>query len=321
VAGAGAYYRYLRRPAAETAPPEVAYAIPPTLDVVDTPATLRRTIATVQNGDKLLVVGRTKHWAHVRLANGLEGWVPAEDLQDAEYFEKGLALFRQLAKQPVQAAGHTDTEVNLHLEPSRSAPELAKLSKDTHIDVYGRRIVARNPQPGQASNGVKDVWYLVRTFNRAGWMLGRFVDLDVPPGIAMYAQGINLVAWLVLDTVNDSGHQVPQYLAADRIRTQDFDFNHIRVFTWWIKRHKYVTAYVEGGLNGYFPIWVTPQGGVPYFRLRLVDEDGNHFQKVYGLFDTIVKTIGTVPGWESDAMPQPFRRKPGERSRKPRRRR
>ncbi len=152
-------------------------------------------------------------------------------------------------------------------------------------------------------------------------MLGRFVDLDIPPGIAMYAQGVNLVAWLVLDTVNDSGRQVPQYLAADRIATRDFDFNHIRVFTWWVKRHKYVTAYVEGSVNGYFPIRVTSIGGVPYFRLRLVDDDGKQFQKVYGLFDTIVKVIGTVPGWDSDAMPEKPEHKHGRRDRWARRKR
>ncbi|MGH9430857.1 MAG: SH3 domain-containing protein [Terriglobia bacterium] len=309
--GAALYYRYLYRPIKQATPSEIAYALPATLNVEDTPAILRRTVATVQNGARLLVLGRTEHWAHVRLENGVEGWVPLESLQSAAPFDKGVALFRRLGEAQVQAAGHTDTEVNLRIEPSRDAPRLDRLPANLHLEVYDRRIVARQPQPGQG--GVKDVWYLVRTNDRAGWMLGRFVDLDVPPGIAMYAQGVNMVAWMMLDTVNDSGRRVPQYVAADRIRTQHFDFNHIRVFTWWIKRHKYVTAYVEGGVNGYFPIRVTHVGGVPYFRLRLVDDDGNKIQKVYGLFDTIVKTIGTVPGWESDAMPAKLERRPNRK--------
>jgi hypothetical protein len=119
----------------------------------------------------------------------------------------------------------------------------------------------------------------------------------------MYAQGTNVVAWLVLNTVVDGGQQVPQYLVADRIGTQEVDFNHIRVFTWWIKDHKYVTAYVESGLNGYFPMRGTSLAGVPYFRLRLIDQGGRKFQKVYGLFDTITRPLGTVDGWESDALP------------------
>ena len=82
------------------------------------------------------------------------------------------------------------------------------------------------------------------------------------------------------------------------------DFNHIRVFTWWAKHQKYVTAYVESNLNGYFPIRLATIAGVPHFRLRLIDEDGRKFQKIYGLFATITRPVGTVDGWESNDMPQ-----------------
>jgi hypothetical protein len=305
IAGAGAlYYRYLRRPEKHPTPSEVAYVLPPTLDVEDTPAILRRTVATVQNGAKLVVLGKTEHWAEVRIPSGIEGWVPLESLQAAGSFDNGLALLKQLEQKQIQAVGHTDTDVNLHLKPALDAPVLARLPANLHIDVYDRRIVPREVKPAQLSGKARtDVWYEVRTTDRAGWMLGRFVDLDVPPGLAMYAQGVNLVAWLVLDDVDDGGHQVPQYIAADRIGVRDFDFNHIRVFTWWKKHHRYVTAYVQSGVDGYFPILVNHIAGIPYFRLRLVDQDGNKIQRVYGLFDTIVKPIGTEPGWESNAMP------------------
>src|SRR2546425_8224876 len=58
------------------------------------------------------------------------------------------------------------------------------------------------------------------------------VDLDVPEEIGSYTQEYNLVACLVLNTVEDEGRQVPQYLVADRMGTQEMDFNHIRVLTW-----------------------------------------------------------------------------------------
>ena len=92
-------------------------------------------------------------------------------------------------------------------------------------------------------------------------------------------------------------------IVSDRIDAPDFDFNHIRVFTWGIREQRYVTAYVEGNLNGYFPIRVLQENGIPSFRLRLVDEKGRKFQKVYGLFVTMTRLIGMVDGWESDAIP------------------
>jgi hypothetical protein len=102
--------------------------------------------------------------------------------------------------------------------------------------------------------------------------------------------------------VVDEDRQVPQYLVADRMGNQDVDFTHIRVFTWWVKNHRYVTAYVESGLQGYFPIRVVQIGNVPYFRLHLVDKHANKIQKVYGLFDTITRPLGIVEGWESNTM-------------------
>ena len=62
---------------------------------------------------------------------------------------------------------------------------------------------------------------------------------------------------------------------------------------------------VEGRLNGYFPLRATRVNNTPYFRLRLMDPNGHKYQKVYEMSDTIVRRVGVVEGWESDAMPQP----------------
>ena len=236
----------------------------------------------------------------------MTGWVENKDLLDSQTYEGGQKLLRDLAETPAQAEGHTSGIVNLRLEPSRDAAQLAQLPENLKVQVFGRRLVDRPAPDGQPSAAkVRDAWYLIRADARAGWVMGRFVALDIPEKLAPYAQGSNLVAWVVLKTVDDEGQPVPEYLTADRMGTQEADFSHIRVFTWWVKDHKYVTAYVESGLNGYFPIRVAEVNGVPYFRLRLMDDQGQKYQKVYGLFDTITRTVGTVPGWESDAMPAP----------------
>jgi hypothetical protein len=86
--------------------------------------------------------------------------------------------------------------------------------------------------------------------------------------------------------------------------TTEFDFTHIRVFTWWSKRQEYVTAYVEGNLKGSFPIRASPVDGAPHFRLRVMDRSGRKIQKVYRMVDTIVRPVGIVDGWESDALPE-----------------
>jgi hypothetical protein len=325
-AAAVAYYHYRRKPQ-EQPNVEMAYVVPASAEVADSPAEVHTTISTLKSGDRVAVLSRTTRWVSVRLADGRTGWLEAKTLLDAATQQKAEQLLKGLEPFGPQAVGHTTTLTALRLEPSRDSVQLAELPGNLTVQVFGRQLVARSspgkgPKPSSSTKPAREAWYLVRTPPRAGWVLGRLVSLDIPEAIATYAQEINLVAWLVLNTVHDGDHEVPQYLVADRIGTQDFDFNHIRVFTWWAKHHKYVTAYVESNLNGYFPIRVVPAAAQPRFRVRLVDDEGEKYQKVYGLFDTIVRPLGSVKGWESEAMPatqphEPKRRpKPREKGKR-----
>lgn len=317
---AGVYYHFVYIP--ESAPRgEAAYVLPRSVEVVDTTAQIRNVIAHLKAGDRVQVIGQTAHWSELEMPHGETGWVETKYLLDAATYQRGEALLKGLEDCPPQAVGHTSTVTNLHLAPARDSIALGELAENQRLEIFARRVVERpagDVIPAAAGARPHDVWYLVRAHPRAGWVLGRFVDLDVPAGIGAYAQGINIVGWLVLKTVQDGGQAVPEYLVADRIGAEDVDFNHIRVFNWWLKHHKYVTAYVESNLSGYFPMqtkqvtdasfYAQPS---PYFRLRLASADGHHYQKVYGLFDTIVRAVGTVDGWDSQAMPVPAPREKG----------
>lgn len=292
-------------------PTGTRYVVAPAVDVMDTSAQIRQVIGHLKAGDRVEVISETAHWCQIALPGGKSGWIESKNLLDGAAYERGQALFESLQNQPPQASGHTSAPTHLRLDASRDAVVLVDLDRDQKLDVFGRRLVARSaPGASPAKAHPEEAWYLVRAGTRAGWMLGRFVDLDIPAGISMYAQDVNMVGWLVLKSVPDDGRDVPEYLAVDRMAAEGVDFNHLRVFTWWRKDHKYVTAYVEGGVAGFFPIEVQTltdtrfaPGPVPYFRLRLVDSDGRHYQKIYGLFDTIVRSVGTVDGWESKEMP------------------
>ncbi len=285
------------------------YVISPSLDLLDSPAVVHVTLAVLKQGDRVTVLRKEGGYAKVRVSGGGEGWVDTRELVPSKIYEGGQELLDKLSTRQIQAVGHAALAVNLHLEPGRDAPELGLLSMGQSLDVYDRRMVARKTPGNEGGQGsaaapVRDAWYLVRCGSRAGWVLGRMVSLDIPQAISQYAADYNTVAWFVLDTVRDRDANVPQYLVADREGTVDFDFTHIRVFTWSLRANHYVTSYVQSGLRGVFPIRVEHIGKIPYFRLRLVDAKGNKFQAVYGLFNTIVRPIGRVEGWESNAMPE-----------------
>jgi len=288
---------------------ESAYVLPDTLGVWDTPAEIRTQIATLKSGDRVHVLARFRTWEHVRLLDGRDGWVDKDGLMTAATYADDQRLLAELSNLPVQATAHATDSVNVHIEPSRKAAVVAQLEANQELEIFDRRRVERPRETGAPdvpsipSNPI-EAWYLVRSGQRAGWILGHLVELDIPQNISAYATDVNLVAWLVLNTIDDDGRQVPQYLVADRAGTETYDYSHIRVLTWWKRKQTYAVAYREGDLQGYFPILVTHEGGVPGFRLRLVDSNGAKYQKVYALFDTITRVLGTVDGWQSDEMPE-----------------
>jgi hypothetical protein len=287
-----------------------AYVVPDAVKVWDTPAEIRLQVGTLRSGDQVHALGRFRDWTHVRTLDGQEGWVDSGGLMNAETHEAEENLRESISDLPAQARGHAADVVNVHIEPSRQAAVVAQVNPEQNLEIFGRRMVRRSykNRPSAilpvSSADPLETWYLVQEGSHAGWILGHRVQLDIPKSISAYAQETNLVAWVVLDTVDDQGRQIPQYLVADRVGTQTCDFTDIRVLTWWKKKQTYAIAYKEGGLQGYFPILVTHQGSVPYFRLRFVDDEGAKGQKLFGLFDTITRAIGIADTWQSDAMPE-----------------
>jgi uncharacterized protein YgiM (DUF1202 family) len=288
---------------------EAAYVVPDSLQAWNTPAEIRTPVATLQSGEEVQALGHFRGWVHVHLADGQDGWVSSDGLMNAETHEKEERLREEISDMPVQARGHAGDVNNVHIEPSRQAGVVAQVNPQQSLEIFGRRMVRRSYEKNASdilpvSSGQLEAWYLVQEGSHAGWILGHRVRLDIPESISAYAQDTNLVAWVVLDTVDDNGHQIPQYLVADRVGTQTCDFTDIRVLTWWKKKQTYAIAYKDGGLQGYFPILVTHEGSVPYFRLLLVDDAGNECQKIYGLFETITRLMGTADTWQRDVMPE-----------------
>ncbi len=113
------------------------------------------------------------------------------------------------------------------------------------------------PHPAIPHPAIEDWWLVRDSHGRVGWVLGRMVDLDVPLDVAQYAEGQRIVAFFVLNEVQDGDKKVPQYLTV-LTEPKDglpFDFNQFRVFTWNVRRHRYETAYRER-IEGMLPVTV-----------------------------------------------------------------
>jgi SH3-like domain-containing protein len=295
---------------------EVMYVSAPQASLRDRVATVYNKMGTVKNGDRVDVLDREKRFVKVRTADGAEGWMEQRYLTPQKTYDAFLKLTKEHVGDVVQSGGTTRADTNLHIEPGRESEHLYLLPAGSKVSALARGtaekagvVMAPNPvtkRNNAPAGPVLEDWWLVRDAQgRAGWVLARMVDLDVPLEIAQYAEGERFMGFFVLNDVQDGDKRVSQYLAllTEPKDGQPYDYDKVHVFTWNVKRHRYETAYRERNLNGMLPVTVThedfgKEGSLPVFILRVKDDGGNVAERKYKLNTPIVRRVlarGEVP--------------------------
>jgi SH3-like domain-containing protein len=300
---------------------EVAYVSAPQASLRDQVAAVYNRVGNVKNGERVEVLEHEKRFVRVRTATGAEGWIEQRFLVDGKIFDQLQKLTQENQNAPVQAPGVLRNDTNLHITPGRETEHLYQLTAGAKVSILKR--ATADKQPGAAIQARPTIptksrakvatgpaledWWLVRdSLGRAGWVLARMIDVDVPLDIAQYAEGQRFVAFFVLNEVDDTDKgvtkKVPQYLCAltEAHDGMPYDFDQVRVFTWNTKKHRYETAYREHGLKGTLPVTVTQEafdkeGTLPVFILRVKDDAGNVNERKYKLNTPMVRRV-LAPG-------------------------
>jgi SH3-like domain-containing protein len=303
---------------------EVVYVSAPQATLRDQVAVISNRVGEVKNGDRLEVLGREKHFARVRTATGLEGWIEQRNLVDQKMYDALQKLTQDHQNDPAQAPGVLRSDTNLHVTPGRETEHLYQLASGAKVAILQRATaekqiagapVARPSANAKAPSGPPlEDWWLVRdSQGRVGWVLARMIDVDVPLEVAQYGEGQRFVAFFVLDEVPDGDKKVPQYLCLLTAPHDGlpYDYDQVRVFTWNVRKHRYETAYREHGLHGVLPVSLSSEnfdkeGTLPVFTLRVKDDAGNVTERKYKLNTPIVRRV-LGPG-EATARPAGKRR-------------
>ena len=305
---------------------EIAYVSGVQAILRDRVAAVYEKTGVVKNGERVEVLDHDRRFVKVRTAAGATGWVEQRYLVGQEVFDRIQKLTADNQNDPVQAQGAARNDTNLHVEPGRDTEHLYQISSGEKLSLLKRGTAEKPgtvaPRPrsatpaGNAQNSnpqkndknqpapVIEDWWLVRdSHNRVGWVLGRMIDLDIPLDVAQYAEGQRIVAFFVLNQVQDGEKKVAQYLTVvtEPKDGLPFDFNQIRVFTWNVKRHRYETAYRER-MAGVLPVTVSQEnfdkeGVLPAFTIRVQDDNGNVTERKYKLNTPIVRRV-LAPGEE-----------------------
>jgi len=281
----------------------------------------------VKNGEKVDVLDHDRRFVKVRTTTGAIGWIEQRYLVSQEVFDQLQQLTKENLNDPVQGLATTRNDTNLHVEPGRDSEHLYQISTGEKVSLLKRATAEKPntvapPRPAAKSGDKKEPepviedWWLVRdSHERVGWVLGRMVDLDVPLDIAQYAEGQRIVAFFVLNQVQDADKKIAQYLTVltEPKDGMPFDFNQIRVFSWNVKRHRYETAYRER-MEGVLPVTLSQErfdkeGTLPVFTVRVRDESGNVNERKYKLNTPIVRRV-LAPGEQPVRAPSAKRKAP-----------
>lgn len=302
---AGAYWRFHSRPRTLTE----AFSGDRRVIVWSGTAEVREPLSTLGYGERVGVLAHAGDNVEVRTAQGLVGWVDSHQLLDVDLWHRAQQLNAQAKQMPVQAWGHTKVVSNLRIEPGRDTQRILQLGREVSVEILARQALdvpaatSGGDQPEESNTPKREDWVLVRADSKdvgklSGWVLGRFIELDLPAPLPDYASSaaMHVVGWFVLNNVADKdGSLKPQYLVIGTRggEGQACDFTLLRVYTWSAARRRYETAFVESAACGKLPVRVTPAaqpGGDATFRFSSIGGNGGE-ETVYRMHQTIVRRV------------------------------
>jgi hypothetical protein len=304
-------------------------------------AQVREQIGMLHYGERVDVVGKRNDFVKVRTNLGTVGWVESRQLMEPALWQRSIKLLEETRGKPAQARGRTKVSTNLRVQPGRTEPRLYQFGRNVSVEIVGRavadwvQVTDEKDASNEPAETKKEDWFLIRgvatrppgeaaaraaeatnttqpgdqTAPIAGWVVARFVELDLPDPVREGAASANIrpLAWFELNRVSNPSGDKPQYLvaAARGPEGQVCDFTALRVYTWYVKKSRYETAFIENNLCGQFPIRLDKgPKGEPQFRFRVMD--GNKEERVYRLTQTVVRRVrepGDIAGKRSSAKP------------------
>jgi hypothetical protein len=244
---------------------------------------------------------------HTRVLSNLH-IEPGRDSPRVRQLNKDISI-EMMARQPELVAsaaipsaeeGSADTPATERAKSVDRNSDRKSNDRKTKGRRSGERDADEKPEPK------KEDWWLVRAHMTdqtilAGWLLGRFVELDVPSPLPDYATsaGMRVVAWTELNHVpSESGKPMTQYLllGAHGPEGQPCDFTSLRVYTWGTQKGRYETAFVESNLCGKLPVQrlqsAGPEADVTFSFLD--SSNGAPERRTYQMHQTIVRRVKDV---------------------------
>src|SRR6516164_5255404 len=186
-------------------------------------AQVREPLGVLRYGERVDMLAKRNDFVKVRSNAGAVGWVDGRLLMDPALWQRSEELLKRAESLPVQASGRTKVATNLRVEPGRTARRLYQFGRGVPVQIVGRAMaeVPQNSEEKDSEDGQsakKEDWFLIRAVASrpptettartsvpatttvpgdqsvpiAGWVIARFLELDVPDAVREGANSANL---------------------------------------------------------------------------------------------------------------------------------
>lgn len=109
-------------------------------------------VAVLKHGEHVSILDARRRFVKIRSAKGLEGWVDSAQLLSADQMDAITAENQSNLRLPAQGTASVFEPLNVHIEPNRQSPALARVIEGEMVAVLRHQLTAKNappPKPGQ----------------------------------------------------------------------------------------------------------------------------------------------------------------------------
>lgn len=128
-----------------------AYVAPASINLRRELAQKNSTVAVLRHGDRVSILDVRRRFVKVRTAKGVEGWIDSVQLLSPEQMDQIRRATQQALALPSEGSATVFEALNVHIEPNRQSPALARIPDAGSVVVLGHRVEPKTVGPGPVS--------------------------------------------------------------------------------------------------------------------------------------------------------------------------
>jgi SH3 domain-containing protein len=128
-----------------------AYIAPASINLRHELTQKNSTVAVLKHGDRVSILDVRRRFVKVRTANAVEGWIDSTQLLSPEQMNQIRRATREALALPSEGSATVFEALNVHIEPNRQSPALARIPDAGSVAVLGHKVEPKTAGPAPIS--------------------------------------------------------------------------------------------------------------------------------------------------------------------------